>query len=53
MITAHVPRTSSDPAAAGVAVKVLDATSTAPSLPLPGLTGCGVLEMLFNRAHRA
>lgn len=54
MITAHVPRPSSAPAAAGVAVKVPDATSTAPSLPLPlplpGLTGCGVLEMLFNRA---
>jgi hypothetical protein len=50
MITAHVPHPSSATKAAPVAAQAPEAATPAPSQPLPGLTGCSVLEMLFNRA---
>jgi hypothetical protein len=50
MNTAHIPHPANATTAAPVAAQAPEATTPAPSQPLPGLTGCSVLEMLFNRA---
>lgn len=50
MITTHVLRPSGATTQAPAAAPAPEATTPAPARPLPGLTGCSVLEMLFNRA---
>lgn len=50
MITARVPRPSGASTPVQAAAPAPEATTPAPARPLRGLTGCSVLELLFNRA---